>query len=275
MGSIRCIPPPAVPPKDPGGLEGLLGRISRLEAQIADLEAQVTARDQLLGIAAHELRNPVHAMGLQIEVAFQMASARGDRALADRLQQVDRALQWFLRRCSVMLDLSRMANGLQSLDIGTVDIREVLRHVEDVYLPQSQLNDSPLHIECNGELIGRWNSLALEQALGNLVSNAIKFGAGAPVVVTASDAGNDIVKIQVTDRGSGIPKADQDMMQSDFNELMRNTAIGRGGFGGGLWLARNLLEAHGGYLEVSSANDSGSTFTTYLPKTSPPIAAVG
>ena len=262
-------------PGDPGDQEALLDRISQLEAQIADLEGQVMARNQLLGIAAHELRNPIHAIGLQVGAVLQMALERGDRALADRLKQVDRALQWFLRRCSVMLDLSRMANGLQNLDFGTVDIREVLRHVEDAYLPQSQLNDSPLHIECEGELIGKWNSLALEQAFGNLVSNAIRFGAGAPVVVTASNAGNDIVKIQVSDRGAGIPWADQEMMLGDFAELMRHTDIRRGGFGGGLWLARNLLEAHGGYLEVSSANDSGSTFTTYLPKFSPPIAAVG
>jgi two-component system, OmpR family, sensor kinase len=254
------------PPGSPRRLDMLLSRV-------AELEAQVAARDQLLAIAAHELRNPIHAIGLQIGVAGKMASQRGDRAIADRLQQVDRALQWFLRRCSVMLDLSRMASGTQAFDFGIVDVRDVLRHVEDLYLPQAQLNDSPLHIECHGDLVGKWNSLALEQALGNLLSNAIKFGAGAPVLVTATDTGNNIVKIQVADRGAGISKADQEMMHSDFAELMRNTDVRRGGFGGGLWLARNLLEAHGGYLEVSSASGSGSTFTTYLPKSSPAISA--
>ena len=266
MGLVGEDAPTEVPPGEPRRLEQLLGRIGELEMQVA-------AREQLLGIAAHELRNPIHAIGLQIGVAHQMALERGDRALADRLQQVDRALQWFLRRCSVMLDLSRIASGLDGLDFGIVDIREVLRHVEDLYQPQSQLNDSPLHIQCEGDLVGSWNSLALEQALGNLVSNAIKFGAGFPVLVTAIDTGNNIVRIQVADGGSGIPKDDQELMHSDFTELMQSSDRRKGGFGGGLWLARNLVEAHGGYLEVSSATASGSTLTTYLPKSSPPIRA--
>jgi signal transduction histidine kinase len=266
MGLVGEDAPTEVPPGEPRRLEQLLGRIGELEMQVA-------AREQLLGIAAHELRNPIHAIGLQIGVAHRMALERGDRALAERLQQVDRALQWFLQRCSMMLDLSRMASGLDGLDFGIVDIREVLRHVEDLYQPQSQLNDSPLHVQCDGDLVGRWNSLALEQALGNLVSNAIKFGAGAPVLVTASDTGNNIVRIQVADGGHGISKGDQDLMHSDFAEVMQGSDLRKGGFGGGLWLARNLVEAHGGYLEVSSASASGSTLTTYLPKSSPPIRA--
>ncbi len=254
----------AAPPGDAPQLEQLLNRIK-------DLEAQVVAREQLLSIAAHELRNPIHAIGLQINAAHQMAVTRGDRSLVERLEQVDKALQWFLKRCSVMLDLSRLATGLQRLELGVVDLREVLRHVEELYLPQSHLNESPLHMESEGDLVGVWDALALEQALGNLVSNAIKFGAGAPVLVTAVDAGSDIVKVQVTDRGAGISQDDQEMMLSDFPEVMLNTDLRKGGFGGGLWLARNLVEAHGGYLEIYSATGSGSTFSTYLPKTSPPI----
>ncbi len=253
------------PPEDPRRVATLLGRI-------LELEAQVSARDQLLAVAAHELRNPIHAIGLQIGDSLRMASERGDRVLADRLRQVDRTLQWLLQRCSMMLDLSRMAGGLHSLDFGLVDIREVLRHVEDLYSPQSRLNDSPLHIECEGDLVGRWNSAALEQALGNLVSNAIRFGAGAPVLVSAADTGHNIVRVQVTDHGAGIPALEQEMMNSDFAEMMRNSDLSKGGFGGGLWLARNLLEAHGGYLEVASASGCGSTFTTYLPRWSPEVA---
>jgi len=253
-------PPDGSPP-----LEQLLSRIR-------DLEAQVEAREQLLCMAAHELRNPIHGIALQINAVHQMAATRGDRAIADRLHQVDRALQWFLKRCTQLLDLSRMASGLQRLELGTVDMREILRHVEDLYLPQAHLHATPLQIECNGDLIGSWDGLALEQALGNLMSNAIKFGAGSPVLVTAEDTGSGVIKIQVADGGAGISMNDQEMMLNDFPEVMLNCDPRKGGFGGGLWLARNLIEAHGGYLEIFSAG-SGSTFTTYLPKTSPPIQA--
>jgi signal transduction histidine kinase len=67
------------PPGSPRRLDMLLSRI-------AELEAQVAARDQLLAIAAHELRNPIHAIGLQIGVAGKMASERGDRAIGERLE---------------------------------------------------------------------------------------------------------------------------------------------------------------------------------------------
>lgn len=252
------------PADDPARLEILLTRIRELEAQVA-------AREQLLSITAHELRNPIHAIALQVNAVHTMAASRGDRAITERLYLLDKALQWFVKRCLLLLDLSRMATGLQRLELGAVDLREVLSHVEELYLPHAHLHEAPLHIQCDGELIGRWDGLALEQAFGNLVSNAIKFGAGAPVMVSASDTGNAVVKIQVTDSGGGISPVDQEMMLNDFPEIMQNSDLQKGGFGGGLWLARNLIEAHGGYLEVFSVPDSGSTFTVYLPRTSPPI----
>jgi signal transduction histidine kinase len=248
--------------------------VERLRDRIRQLEAQVDAREQLLAMTAQELRNPIHAMGLQVGVAHQLAQARGDRAVAERLEQVEKSLHWFLGRCSVMLDLSRMATGLKRLELGMVDARDVVQRVAQLYQPQSQLNDAPVHTECAGDLVGSWDGLALEQAVGNLVWNAIRFGAGSPIMVTARPAGNTVVKIQVADRGTGISAADQEIMLSDFPEVMLNSNFRKSGFGGGLWLARNLVEAHGGYLEVLSTPQAGSTFTIYLPKTSPPIGAV-
>jgi two-component system OmpR family sensor kinase len=244
-----------------------------LQLRIRQLEAEVEAREQLLSIAAHELRNPIHAIGLQIGVAHQLAAARGDRALAERLEQVEKSLQWFLKRCSVMLDLSRTATGLKRLELGTVDLRDVLQNVALLYEPQSRLHGAPVHVECSGDVVGLWDAPALEQAVGNLVGNAIRFGAGSPVMVIAQQAGSAVVKIQITDRGAGIPPAEQELMLSDFPDVMHNSDFSKGGFGGGLWLARNLIEAHGGYLEVFTAPDSGSTFTIYLPKSSPAIDA--
>lgn len=248
----------------PEGSERVQGLLNR----IADLEAQVVAQSQLLSIAAQEMRNPIHAIVMQVGAVQEMAEARGDRAIAERLGQTDKALKWFLRRCTLLLDISRLATGLQQLELGVLDLRDVLRHVEELYLPQSQLNKAPMQIECEGDLIGRWDNLALEQAIGNLVSNAVKFGAGAPVLITAKDAGHNLIKVQVSDRGGGISQADQEMMHGDFTEVMQHSDPDREGFGSGLWLARNLLEAHGGYLEVASFPGSGSTFTAYLPRIS-------
>src|SRR5690606_36099882 len=128
-----------------------------------------------------------------------------------RLLQTDKALKWFLKRCTHLLEISQLATGLQQLELGVIDLRDVLHRVEELYLPQSQLNEAPMQIEYDGDLIGRWDGLALEQAFGNLVSNAVKFGAGAPVLITAKDAGHNLIKVQVSDRGSGISQEDQEM----------------------------------------------------------------
>lgn len=245
--------------------------LERLRIRILQLEGQVESREQLLRITSHELRNPIHAIGLQIDAAHQLAASRGDRILTERLEQVDKALQWFLKRCTVMLDLSKMASGLQRLELGKVDLREVIGHVTDLYVPQSLLYEAPLYIECSGDLMGSWDALALEQALGNLVSNALKFGAGAPVVITALEADSAVVKIQVVDRGGGISVTQQELMNCEFSEVMRHSDLSKGGFGGGLWLARNLVEAHGGYIEIFSVPGSGTTFSVYLPRSSQPI----
>jgi signal transduction histidine kinase len=254
----------------PEGSERLQGLLNR----IADLEAQVVAQGQLLSIAAQEMRNPIHGIVMQVGAVQEMAEARGDRAIADRLAQTDKALRWFLKRCTLLLDISRLATGLQQLELGVLDLRDVLRLVEELYLPQSQLNKAAMQLECEGDLVGRWDNLALEQAFGNLVSNAVKFGAGAPVLITAKDAGHNLIKVQVSDRGGGISQADQEMMLADFTDVMQHADPEKEGFGSGLWLARNLLEAHGGYLEVASFPGSGTTFTAYLPRISSSIKSI-
>lgn len=236
-----------------------------LRREIEILRAEVAARDQLLSVAAHELRNPINAIALQISVAKQMAMLRGDQVLAERLKKTNKNLQWLLARSVVLLDVTRTAAGLQRLELGCVDLREVIRQVEDLYLPYAEAKGTTLKVECSGQLTGQWDSLALEQILANLVSNAIKFGNGAPVLLSAYDAENDSVCLRVSDGGGGISAAEQQRIQMPFYQAMLKASKLNGGFGLGLWLARSLVRAHDGSFEVLS-RASGSTFTITLPK---------
>jgi len=237
----------------------------RLRRENEVLKAEIAARDQLLSIAVHELRNPINAIALQISVAEQMATQRGDHAIADRLKKADKNLQWLLARSVVLLDVTRTAAGLHHLELGCVDLREVIRHVEDLYFSHAEANGTTLRVECSGVLTGQWDGLALEQILGNLVSNAIKFGNGGQVVLSAEDANEDSICLRVSDCGSGISAADQQRIRLPFHQAMLTASKQNGGFGLGLWLARSLVEAHGGSFDVD-AQTSGSTFTVTLPK---------
>lgn len=107
---------------------------ARLLSEIRQLEDEIVARDQFMTVAAHELRNPLHAVAMQIQAVHMMAVLRGERAIADRLHEASRNLESFIQRSTIRLDASRIASGLHRLELGPVDLREVIDHVRDLYL---------------------------------------------------------------------------------------------------------------------------------------------
>ena len=101
---------------------------------------------------------------------------------------------------------------------------------------------------------------------GNLLANAAKYGAGGPVDLIVEDLGPS-ARLDVVDRGIGISPGDQGRIFDRFERAVSERHYG--GFGLGLWLSRQIVEAHGGTIEVTSAPGVGSTFTVLLPKSRP------
>lgn len=251
---------------DPTLPESEEARLSRL---VKDLSDAVAARDRLLTVAAHELRNPINTVAMQIAVVQAMAVKRGDLALADRLQKAVGALDWLLKRAMVLLDVTRAAAGTHTLQLATVDLREVIQQVEGLYQVIAETRQTKLHFECTGLLVGHWDSLALEQMLSNLVSNAIKFGNGTVVLLSADEPDTGRVQLRVSDLGHGISPEEQERIFWTFDRVMASADKRNGGFGLGLWLTRVLAEAHGGTLRISSSPGAGATFYIDLPKQPP------
>lgn len=151
------------------------------------------------------------------------------------------------------------------MKFGPVDLRESIERVFDVYQPQAEASNIRLHAECDGQLVGEWDSLAIDQIIGNLLSNAIKFGDGSQVVVAATSCKAGLVTVSVSDGGMGIAPADQKRLFQRFDEVLATADASKGGFGLGLWLTRQLVEAHGGSITVRSTPGTGSTFLVELP----------
>ena len=115
-------------------------------------------------------------------------------------------------------------------------------------------------------IIGRWDTLRLEQVITNLLANAIKYGLGKPIEVSVrGEEGCGVLCVR--DQGIGIAEADQGRVFERFERIV--TGRNYGGFGLGLWIVREILEAHGGTIEVQSALGVGSTFTVTLPTARP------
>ena len=249
---------------DPRLQSSLPDNEAQLRARIAELEQLLQARDEFLSIAAHELRNPMHSLLLQVSAAVQLARQQGAGPLLRRLERVQHIVDRYVKRASLLLDVGRMnANRLQP-QVEDVDFAEVVREIVESYAPEAAFNRSDLDIRIPQTLGGRWDRLALEQIVSNLISNAIKFGAGGSIDVTLASRQDGTVQFEVRDRGIGIAEADQERIFGRFERLARQPGHPAGA-GVGLWLVRGLVESHGGSISVRSAPSQGASFTVILP----------
>ncbi|MFC7541843.1 sensor histidine kinase [Siccirubricoccus deserti] len=232
---------------------------------IKELREAVQARDEFVAIAAHELRNPMTPILMQ--VGGLLAAARDPRRcrpelLAPRLE-MELAVREFVRRSTALLDVSRIAAGNVRLELADVDLTGVVRRVVDRAGIAARMARSPLEADLQEGVMGIWDRLSLEEVTENLLSNAIKFGAGKPVSIALTSDGRTAL-LAVRDRGIGISEADRARIFGRFERAV--TRREHGGFGIGLWLANQLVTAMGGGIAVESAPGEGTTFTVSLPQ---------
>jgi len=151
-----------------------------------------------------------------------------------------------------------------------LDLSALAREVAARFMETARVNGSALEVRAPDRLVGVWDPMRVDQVLTNLLSNAVKFGAGKPIelAVQADDAA---VKLMVADRGIGISK---EKIALVFDRFERAVPVRKyGGLGLGLYIARQLVEAHGGRIEVESEPGQGATFIVQLPRWRPDVAA--
>jgi signal transduction histidine kinase len=124
----------------------------------------------------------------------------------------------------------------------------------------------PIRVEARGNTAGTWDGFRLDQVLTNLLSNAVKYGRGQPVDILVHGHASSVC-CSVRDQGIGIDAGVQDRLFERFERAV--PAEHFMGLGLGLWITRQIIEQHGGSIEVESVPDQGSTFTFLLPRTGP------
>lgn len=231
---------------------------------IEELREAVRARDEFVAIAAHELRNPMTPILMQVDLLLA-AARRPDRCRPDviipRLEQLEMAAQEFVRRSTALLDVSRIAAGNVRIELAEVDLSALIHGVISRTAVAARRAQCRLDAELQEGVVGLWDKLALEQVAENLLTNATKFGAGHPIAVTLHSDGQTATLI-VRDEGIGISEEDRTRIFQRFERAV--TQREHGGFGIGLWLANQLVMAMGGRITIESAIGQGSTFTVML-----------
>lgn len=220
----------------------------------------VAARDEFLSIASHELKTPLTSLILHAD-ALRAATRRGaPEQLAGRADLIRRSADRLARLVSSLLDISRIGAGRLDLEREQTDLAEVVREVADRFAEEARKAGSDVRVEAT-PAVGSWDRLRVDQVVTNLLANALKYGAGAPVDVRVRAEGGRAV-LTVRDRGIGISEEDQRRIFQRFERAVSQRNYG--GFGLGLWIVRQIVEAQGGTVRVESAPGRGSTFTVEL-----------
>lgn len=235
-----------------------------LSPSISELRKAVAARDEFIAVVAHELRNPMTPIVGQVELLLARAQREGaSAAMVAGLQRLEFAVSHYVRRASTLLDVSRVNTDNLRLEPSTFDMAELVAQTTLHYRLLAERAGSALQCRAQSPVIGTWDRLSAEQVMDNLVSNAIRYGAGEPIVIGLEQAPAGIV-LSVRDQGIGIAPEAQARIFERFGQADGGRT--NGGFGVGLWLVRRLVEAQGGRVEVHSEPGRGSTFTVRLPR---------
>lgn len=254
---------------DRGEIVGLIGisrDITELKRAQEGLEEAVRARDNFVSIASHELNTPLTSLRLQLEMMTR-SIRRGtvDPARMDRLASVaDRQIERLARLVADMLDVARINSGRLAMQRAPTRLVPILEEAADRFRELASQSGTSIRVDCEGcDVTGDWDAFRLEQVVVNLLSNAVKYGEGKPIDVVARRE-DDRVVLRVTDRGIGIAP---EHVARIFQRFERAVGHGISGLGLGLYIVRNIVEAHGGTVHVTSVPGEGSTFTVELPVT--------
>ncbi|MGZ5433338.1 MAG: sensor histidine kinase [Thermoanaerobaculia bacterium] len=236
-----------------------------LARTVAELRRLNSYKDELLGMAAHDLRNPLAANFAYIR--FLQRGAEGmsedDRVLLDRLRTNN---EYMLRLVENVLDFAAIQSGHVRLQLeecspaaiagGVVETMRILAEARGVAIRFDADADGPRM---------QLDPIKITQAVQNLVANAVQYTPDGGTVDVRLRAIQGGVEIEVEDRGPGIPPEELPQLFKPFTRLSTVAPSKHRSVGLGLAITRRLVEAHGGSIDVRSEVGKGSTFLVRLP----------
>lgn len=232
------------------------------------LRAALRSRDEFLSIISHELTTPLASLRYQMQV-FLRHRDKGDIRIytpswiSSFVDQANRQAERLTRLVHDMLDVARIRTGRLAIHKELVSLNAIVKDVVAHLQPALRRAETPVEIvECPG-VDGYWDRLRLEQVVTNLLTNAMRYGGKKPVTVSVSRA-DDNVRLAVRDQGIGIAK---DAQRKIFDRFERSVSADEvSGLGLGLYITKQIVEAHAGRIWVESDGlNKGSTFFVELP----------
>lgn len=228
----------------------------------------VELRDEFLSVASHELNTPITSLKLQTQGLKRLLDKSEEDGMPPReklekaLNTTERQVLRLTRLVSNLLDVTRIGTGRMVLETEELDLGALVADVAERTADQARAAGCVLDLSAPHPVIGNWDRMRLEQVFLNLLTNALKFGKEKPVEISVRLEGKD-AKVSIRDHGIGIHAEDISRIFDRFERAVNASTAS--GLGLGLYIAKQITDAHGGSITVHSQPGVGSTFTVTLP----------
>ena len=239
--------------------------ISRAQL-IKNLEKEVQTRDRFLSIASHELSTPITALKLQVQMMYRQIQSKVSipyDKLSSSLATSALQLKRLSRLVDNLLDVSRIHSGKLDFQLETINYSEMILDLANQYAERFEDAQCTLQLDIQPNMIGMADVNRLEQVFVNLISNTLKYAPGKPLTISGKEK-DDCIEISFRDFGPGIPADKRQTIFYRFERAVTNRNVT--GLGLGLFIADELVKAHGGTIRLESEVGVGSNFIVSLPK---------
>ena len=244
----------------------------RLRESYADLEQKVDerteelvaanrAKSRFLAAASHDLRQPMHALGLFVAQLNNIETTPEGKHLAGRINAAVTALQGLL---DALLDVSRLDAGVVTPNMRIVPVNHVLERIENTFAAEATAREIHFRV-VHSKLAVHTDPILLERILINLVANALRYTERGGILVGCRRR-SDQVRIEVWDTGIGIAPENQQAIFQEFYQVENPERDRKKGLGLGLSIASRLARLLGGRIDVRSISGKGSVFSVQLPR---------
>jgi signal transduction histidine kinase len=239
----------------------VLGRSYRQEREAKEAAGNaLAARDEVMGIVAHDLRNPLSAITLKASLMQKGADSEKVRQQAESIGNVAMRMEYLIK---TMLDVTTMDAGKFTVSPVPCAAHDLLRETQAMFDPLASSKQIRLERrKIEPGVVVRAESERVLQVLSNLVGNALKFTPQGGHVTLSADRDGAMVRFAVLDTGPGIPR---ESFSRVFDRFWKKDTPGKNGTGLGLFIAKGIVEAHGGRIWVESDLGHGAKFYFTLP----------
>ncbi len=229
------------------------------------LEEEAKIRIRFIDILAHEMRGPLSPILSSAELLQEMLTNNAEDIQQKLAVNIYKAAQTMVKRLDELLDLARSARGTFTLNLQATDMIKFIEEVAARYKPLIEQNLQHFTLEISRDLpVAQIDPSFLEQVLVNLLSNATKYSPPGSSITLSAFRQNQYIQIAVKDDGVGISAEDQAKLFQPYQRVGQTTKSTKG-LGLGLNVVKQLIEAHGGQIWVTSELGKGSTFTFSIP----------